>query len=63
MQAEDEIFTVRCRRCLRCGGILLSEQGLRDGYGHTCKRKAAEEAAQRQLMKAQMSWFGEEKEE
>lgn len=44
---EMNIFTIRARRCKRCGGILTSEQGLRDGYGPCCLRKAREEEAQR----------------
>lgn len=38
-----EIFTVKATRCLRCGGILLSEYGLKHGMGHTCKKKYDEE--------------------
>ena len=44
----DEIFTIKARRCKRCGGILTSKQAVEDGYGHTCKMKAkAEEEAQK----------------
>lgn len=40
-KSEDNgIFSIPARRCLRCGGLLTSEQGLRDGYGHVCKAKA-----------------------
>lgn len=41
--ADDEIFTVQARRCKRCGILLHSKQGLRDGLGHYCKQKYAEE--------------------
>lgn len=34
-----EIFHIRATRCIRCGGILLSEYGLKHGMGHVCKRK------------------------
>lgn len=34
-----EIFTVKATRCLRCGGILLSDYGLKHGMGHVCKQK------------------------
>ena len=54
---EAEMFTIRARRCRRCGGILTSEQGLREGYGHTCKRKTLEEAAARRMMRDQVSFF------
>lgn len=36
---NKEIFTVKATRCIRCGGILLSEYGLKHGMGHTCKKK------------------------
>ncbi len=39
MAAQSEIFTVRATKCRRCGGILLSEYGLKHGMGHTCKQK------------------------
>lgn len=43
---RPEIFSVKATRCRRCGGILLSEFGLKNGMGHVCKRKSdAEEAA------------------
>ncbi len=42
---QPEIFTIRATRCKRCGGILLSEYGLKNGMGHVCKRKADAEAA------------------
>lgn len=34
-----DIFMVRATRCTRCGGILLSEYGLKHGMGNVCKRK------------------------
>lgn len=46
MKQEVERFTVQAARCLRCGGILLSEYGLKHGMGHVCKAKyEAEHAA------------------
>lgn len=42
---KPEIFEVKATKCKRCGGILLSEFGLKNGMGHVCKRKAEEEAA------------------
>ena len=44
---KSEVFRIAARRCRRCGGILTSAQGLRDGYGPCCLRKAQEEEAQR----------------
>lgn len=42
---KHEIFTVQATKCKRCGGILLSEYGLKHGMGHTCKKKFDEEHA------------------
>lgn len=36
---ENEIFNIPVRKCLRCGGILISEFGLKNGMGHVCKKK------------------------
>lgn len=38
-----ETFTVKARRCKRCGGLLTSAQAVKDGYGHICKIKSREE--------------------
>ncbi|MCD8311249.1 MAG: hypothetical protein LUD43_01915 [Firmicutes bacterium] len=40
----DEIFTIKARKCKRCGGLLTSKQAVEDGYGHVCKMKARAEA-------------------
>lgn len=53
----SDIFQVPARRCKRCGGILTSEQGLRDGYGSCCKKKMEEEAADARMRKIQISLF------
>ncbi len=39
LNEQDEIFTVKARRCRRCGGLLTSKQAVEDGYGHVCKMK------------------------
>lgn len=41
---NPEIFTIKATRCKRCGGILLSEFGLKNGMGHVCKKKADAES-------------------
>lgn len=58
---KNEIFTVRATKCRRCGGILLSEYGLRHGMGHVCKRKHDAEHAP--VDKNQITLFDESKEE
>lgn len=52
---KPEVFEVKATRCLRCGGILLSEFGLKNGMGHVCKRKADEEAAAAEIDKNQIT--------
>ena len=42
---HDEVFTIPARRCKRCGGLLASSRGLRDGYGPCCLRKIKQEEA------------------
>ncbi len=54
---EDEIFVIKARRCKRCGGLLTSEFGVKEGYGHTCKKKAKVEEEQREFEKRQLSLF------
>ena len=62
---EDEavVFQIQARRCQRCGGLLTSRAGLRDGYGPCCLRKMQEEAARKRAMKNQISLFQDENEE
>mgnify|MGYP001517286860 CR=1 FL=1 len=54
---HDEVFTIPARRCKRCGGLLTSSQGLRDGYGPCCLRKIKQEEADRKMMENQCSLF------
>lgn len=56
---KHDIFEVKATRCLRCGGILLSEYGLIHGMGHVCKRKYDEEHAP--IDENQITLFEEEK--
>lgn len=61
---EDEgVFQIAARRCQRCGGLLTSRAGLRDGYGPCCLRKMQEEEARKRAMKNQISLFQDENEE
>ena len=39
MKREVERFTVQAARCLRCGGILLSEYGLKHGQGDVLRSR------------------------
>lgn len=53
----SDIFQVPARRCKRCGGILTSEQGLRDGYGACCLKRMKEDEADTRMRKIQISLF------
>ena len=57
LKNEREVFTIVARRCKRCGGLLTSKQGVRDGYGPCCLRKMAEEQRRREEEKRQYSLF------
>ena len=64
------IFTIRARKCLRCGGLLTRSDAVRDGYGHTCKLKAQKEGTFARVLKpseppdtSQISLFGMNTEE
>jgi len=57
---RKEIFDIPARRCKRCGGILTSEQGLRDGYGSCCLKKMKEAEADARMRKIQISLFDRE---
>ncbi len=60
---KPEVFQVKATRCQRCGGILLSEFGLKNGMGYVCKRKTDEEAAAVEVDENQITLFGDGKEE
>lgn len=47
---DGEIFTIRARRCKRCGRLLTSAEAVEKGMGCQCAVKAkAEENAQKPL--------------
>ena len=54
---DQGIFTIKARRCKRCGGILTSKQGIRDGYGPCCLKKIQQEEREREEAKNQYSLF------
>lgn len=63
MDEIGKIFHIPARVCKRCGGLLTSRQGLRDGYGHICKMKTRQEELEREdEAKSQYSLFGCEEE-
>ena len=59
MDEISEVFHIPARRCKRCGGLLTSEQAIKDGYGHTCKMKTRREEREKKKKKYQCSLFEE----
>lgn len=57
MEEISEVFHIPARRCKRCGGLLTSEQAIKDGMGHTCKIKTRREELEREAEKDQCSMF------
>ena len=57
---DGDVFEIKARRYKRCGGILTSRQGIRDGYGPCCLRKMREEQQEREMLKIQYTLFAEE---
>ena len=57
---DSEIFTIPARRCKRCGGLLTSEQAMKDGYGACCLRKLKQEERAKEALKNQISLFDTE---
>lgn len=48
MSAKDKdqvpgTFMIQACRCRRCGGLLTSKEGVRNGIGHVCRMKALRE--------------------
>ena len=44
-EEKNDVIYIPARKCLRCGGILTSKQGIRDGFGCVCKKKYKQEQA------------------
>lgn len=57
MDTENGIFTIKARRCQRCGGILTSAKAVEDGMGHTCMMKSKAEEQRREFEKNQITLF------
>ncbi len=57
IRQESEIFTIPARRCKRCGGLLTSEQAIKNGYGSCCLRKMQQEARAKEEAQSQCSLF------
>ena len=56
MSGSDEIFTVKARRCKRCGRLLTSAKAVADGYGEQCACKMRKEKEAREPIPGQYSF-------
>ena len=57
---DNKVFTIKARRCERCGGILISEKAIREGFGHVCKIKSEQERIAALPDPDQLSFFKED---
>lgn len=51
-----EIFTIRARRCKRCGRLLTSAEAVEKGYGCQCAAKAQAEEDEKKPIPGQMTF-------
>lgn len=52
---DGEIFTIRARRCKRCGRFLTSAEAVEKGYGCQCAAKAKAEENEKKPIPGQMT--------
>lgn len=55
MDNNGEIFTIRARRCKRCGRLLTSTEAVQRGYGCQCAAKEKAEEIEREPLPGQMN--------
>lgn len=53
----SEIFTIQARHCKRCGRLLVSKEGIENGYGCQCKKKTRLEELEKKPIDGQMNLF------
>ena len=61
---DGEVFTIKARKCLRCGRLLTSEDGVRTGLGCRCAEMVMIEEEERKPIDGQMGideWLGDDK--
>lgn len=54
---KPEIFLVEATRCKRCGGLLTSEEAVKNGIGHRCAERLREEELAAEAAKLQINVF------
>ena len=57
LKRKNEVFMIPACRCKRCGGLLTSAQGLRDGYGSCCLKKMRQEMKAKEEAQVQVSFL------
>jgi DNA-directed RNA polymerase subunit RPC12/RpoP len=54
---NDEVFTIRARRCKRCGRLLTSKEAVEKGYGCQCAEKVLAEEREAAPLPGQMTIY------
>jgi DNA-directed RNA polymerase subunit RPC12/RpoP len=54
---SDGVFTIRARKCLRCGRLLTSMKAIEKGYGCQCEMKALAEQRLKEPVSGQATIF------
>lgn len=60
-EQKDEVFTIKARKCLRCGRILTSQEAIENGYGCRCKELADAATREKEPLPGQLDiyeWLG-----
>ncbi len=57
MDKKPKTFFIEATRCKRCGGLLTSEEAVKNGIGHRCSQRLAEEEAEKEARKKQVNIF------
>jgi DNA-directed RNA polymerase subunit RPC12/RpoP len=52
-----DVFTIRARKCLRCGRLLTSAEAIEKGYGCQCEMKALAEQRLKEPVPGQATIF------
>lgn len=54
---SDEVFTIKARKCLRCGRLLTSKEAIENGYGCRCMQIAEAEKREAAPIPGQLDIF------
>lgn len=59
----DGVFTIKARRCKRCGRLLTSAKAVEEGYGESCRCKIKKEDKEKEPIPGQLNIFDMNQEE